>query len=170
MSTSEKMKERLILGAKGKAILFAGAGCSLDCLNYSISELPTANPLLGLLNEKLPEKSARLDIAASKYLEQDEKGYLNLLNDTFFVRSVPDDLVDLMKFDWDRVYTTNYDNALEVAAQRAGKQARPLIPKDSASSQPDSNLQIVHLHGYIETFDLDNIKQDCILDYNSNVG
>lgn len=169
MSDAENLKKRLQLGAKGKAILFAGAGCSFDCVNYENEVLPTVNPLLSVFNQKLGKEISRIDIAASMLLDRSKEEYLNLLNDTFFVRSVPEDLVDLMQFEWDRVYTTNYDNALEVACARAGKKARPLVPTDDSKNQPKENLQIVHLHGYIERFTTDNVQRDCILDYNSNV-
>ncbi|MCF6304897.1 MAG: SIR2 family protein [Rhodobacteraceae bacterium] len=165
----QELKKRLILGQKGKAILFAGAGCSIDCLNYENKILPTANPLLALFNKKLGKSISRLDIAASMYLDKDDRGYLNLLNETFFVKSVPNDLVDILRYDWDRIYTTNYDNALELSAQLAGKKARALTPQDDHKAQPHDNLQIVHLHGFIQQFDLDNVKTSCILDYNSNV-
>lgn len=169
MDVKPTLKRKLELGAKGKAILFAGSGCSIDCINYENSELPTANPLLKVINKQLTNEVSRLDIAASMLYDQNPSEYLNLINDTFFVKGVPDDLIDIMSYDWDRVYTTNYDNALETAAQKSGKKARAIIPEDLPENQPKGNLQIVHLHGYIERFNLENIQRSCILDYNSNI-
>jgi hypothetical protein len=162
------LKEALTAGASGKAILFVGAGGTLDCTNFRYQELPTANPLLAIFNKKLGKNISNLATAAAMLADNDIFGYYNTIRDTFTVQTVPQSLTDLLKFPWQKVYTTNYDNALEIAARNAGKQIRSLTQYERPEREI-SILPIVHLHGFVERFTVENVRKDCILDFMSNV-
>lgn len=64
--SQEGISELLNKAVKGRAILFCGAGASVDSINADLQELPTVNPLLGIINKALNSKYSRIDIAASK--------------------------------------------------------------------------------------------------------
>ena len=80
----------------------------------------------------------------------------------FTVSNVTSDMADLLRYPWQAIYTTNYDNALEIAAQAAQKPVDPLNNTD----QPDTatpNLPIIHLHGYVQKWDIHNFRESCVL-------
>ena len=51
---------------------------------------------------------------------------MDLLRNRFRLQKVSADMVDILRFPWEKIYTTNYDNGIEVALQNAGKKAIPL--------------------------------------------
>lgn len=156
-------------GAKGKAILFCGAGASLDALNFGLKELPSVNPLLEKFNHFLNTKYTRLPIAASRVADSSLHEYYKIITDSFTVRSVSDDMKKIMAFPWSRVYTTNYDNSLELSCGGIEKKCQTITAKDSPRDLIKGRLPIIHLHGFVNHFRIDTIRGECILDYSSNV-
>ncbi|BAQ67588.1 hypothetical protein NHU_00418 [Rhodovulum sulfidophilum] len=163
------LTEQLSKGAAGKAILFCGAGASLDSLNFNVSELPAANPLLGKFNEHLGKSYSRLPIAASKVADKSINEYFKIITECFSVRSVSEDLRTISGFPWKKIYTTNYDDSLEQACTRIGKSFQTLTAADRPTDIVGGRLPLVHLHGFVNSFRIDTIREECILDFSSNV-
>ena len=155
--------------AKGKAILFCGAGASIDSINANSTELPTINPLLEMINLKIGTAFTRIDIAASKLASSSRSEYFRLITDTYRVTSVSKDMDTIISYPWHRVYTTNYDSSIEKSCDNLRKKYHVYTQNDSPLSILPQDLPIVHLHGYVVNFNYDNIRTDCILDYNSNI-
>ncbi len=153
----------------GGAVLFCGAGFSADCLNLADQdELGTGATLLRLLNTELSKDIGKpyrdLKNAADKFLEvRGEHGLLSLLRDRFRTLHTTEEMSGLLRFAWDRIYTTNYDNAVELACAKAGKNFKPLNNLDTREAVPRSGLEIIHLHGMAEKWDIHNFRQSCIL-------
>ena len=87
---------------------------------------------------------------------------LALLKERFTVAEVTTDMTDLLRYPWQTVYTTNYDNALELAAQAARKPAEGLNNTDDPLAMVDA-LPIIHLHGFVGKWDIHNIRGSCVL-------
>lgn len=166
---SSELNEALQKGGQGKAILFCGAGASLDSIGFSFKELPAASPLLGIFNNYLGKKFSKLSIAASKVADASLHDYFRIITDTFKVKSVSDDMNSIMSFPWSKVYTTNYDDSIELSCEHIGKPKQTLTSADKPSDILDGKLPIIHLHGFVNQFHVDTIRKECILDYNSNV-
>lgn len=163
------LKVALERGVQGKATLFVGAGFSIDSINFQDQNIPSVSPLLQRLNEGLATESKMLDVAAGRYLEtHGHENYLNLLRSEYKAKSASDDVVDIMKYPWNRIYTTNYDDVIENSL-KAKRRYKSLDQNDIYKRQPKNDLLVVHLHGFIDNFDIDNVSRDCILDFESNV-
>jgi hypothetical protein len=153
----------------GGGVVFCGAGFSADCLNLSDSkELGTSAALLNLLNRELekdiPAPYRELKNAADKFIElRGQHKLLALLRDRFKVSHITDEMIELVRFPWDRIYTTNYDNALQLACTRAGRNFKTLNNLDTPEAIPGSGVEIVHLHGCAEKWDIHNFVRSCVL-------
>lgn len=162
----DEFQRRLNLARNGGGILFCGAGFSADCLNFKPDEtLGTGGQLLDLFNTELSQKPSYSDLQNAADALWDKianNGMMPLLKDRFSVSEVTSDMAELLCYPWQAVYTTNYDNALEIAAQAAHKQADPLNNTDDPSTATQ-NLPIIHLHGYVQKWDIHNIRESCVL-------
>ncbi|MDA7423026.1 SIR2 family protein [Tritonibacter multivorans] len=156
--------------------LIAGGGkipwqvrASLDSIGFDCEELPAASPLLEKFNEFLGKKFSKLPIAASKVADASIQEYFRIITDCFKVQAVSDDMKSIMSYPWSRVYSTNYDDSIEISCEQIGKPKQTLTSADKPSAILPGKLPIVHLHGFVNHFRVDTIRDECILDYNSNV-
>lgn len=162
----DEFQKRFNLARNGGGILFCGAGFSADCLNFNPDEtLGTGAQLLNLFNTELRQDPPYRDLQNAADALQDkiaDNGMMTLLRERFTVSDVTSDMADLLRYPWQAIYTTNYDNALEIAAQAAHKQAEPLNNTDDPRTATQ-NLPIIHLHGYVRKWDIHNIRESCVL-------
>ena len=165
-NSMDEFQRRFNLARNGGGILFCGAGFSADCLNFTPHEtLGTGAQLLDLFNTELRQDPPYRDLqnAADALWEKiADNGMMTLLKQRFTVSNVTTDMADVLRYPWQTVYTTNYDNALELAAQNANKQAEPLNNTDDPGTAAQ-NLPIIHLHGYVQKWDIHNIRESCVL-------
>jgi len=134
----------------GKAILFAGAGFSSDTINIADSSLPRASALarkICTLGEFGEDEDLRY--ASQHYIKKNKsiEQLIHLLKTTFTCKKTTPSQESIVKAPWRRIYTTNYDNAIE----QAGLAVSKLIETVDISSSPQnyvkkSNL-CVHLNG-----------------------
>lgn len=134
----------------GKAILFAGAGFSSDTINIEDSSLPRASALarkICALGEFGEDDDLRY--ASQHYLKKNRsvEQLISLLKTTFTCKKTTSAQEAIIKAPWRRIYTTNYDNAIE----QAGLAVSKLIETVDVSCSPhnyvkQSNL-CVHLNG-----------------------
>ena len=162
----DEFQRRFNLARNGGGILFCGAGFSADCLNFKPDETRgTAAQLLDIFNTKLHQDPPYRDLQnAADALQEKiaENGMMALLKVRFTVSDVTSDMADLLRYPWQVVYTTNYDNALEIAALAAHKPVEPLNNTDDPSTATP-NLPIIHLHGYVQKWDIHNFRESCVL-------
>lgn len=145
----------------GDSILFYGAGFSCGNVN-SVGQII---PLTKQLNEKLQKESGLeyeewVDIQSSSeyFLEKNgSNALIKILRENFFVDEVETWQINLAKYPWKRVYTTNYDNVFEVASAKAKKIRKPINIDISLPGIDADNESIVHLNGFI-----DNITEDSL--------
>lgn len=162
----DEFQRRFNLARNGGGILFCGAGFSADCLNFKPDEtLGTGAQLLHIFNTELRQEPPYRDLQnAADALQKKiaDNGMMTLLKERFTVSDITSDMVDLLRYPWQAVYTTNYDNALEIAAQAAHKPFEALNNTDDPNTTPP-NLPIIHLHGYVQKWDIHNIRESCVL-------
>ena len=154
----------------GGGILFCGAGFPADCLNFkNIEEIGATGALLKLLNQELENAGQtcvfkEVKNAADEYREKiGEFELMQLLKQRFSIAHVTEEMIEIASFPWDRIYTTNYDNALELACTRADRAFNSNNNVDSVSASVTNTVDIVHLHGCADKWTTQNFEMSCIL-------
>ena len=169
------MDELLKRGMNGTNLLFCGAGFSADCLNLSKNDFGGANGLLEELNDELglEHPFGELQHATDAYLEKcNYTSLLKLLRNKYQVLQIPTVVNDILKYPWDKIYTTNYDDVISQSLKTHGIKCcvvnntdEPLEIKDIHDKK---TKRVVHLHGAIERWNnLRNFESSCVLGYKS---
>lgn len=162
----DELERRLNLARNGGGILFCGAGFSADCLNFKPDEtLGTGAQLLDILNTELRQVPPYKDLQnAADALQEKiaDHGMMKLLKERYAVSNVTSDMADLLRYPWQAIYTTNYDDALEVSAQAAHVHVEPFNNTDE-SNAATLNIPVIHLHGYRQKWDIHNFRESCVL-------
>lgn len=167
----KNLVEKLNAARNGGGLLFCGAGFSADCLNFAHDKtLGMAAQLCGLLKnalrkngytQALPSKLQNLAEIAVKQLG--EHGLLELLQSQYDVCNTTADMGDILSFPWRRIYTTNYDNAIENALTKKNIPYRSFNNLDDIRHLTNKPLPIIHLHGFIKSWDIHNFGKSCVL-------
>ncbi|MCX8500670.1 MAG: SIR2 family protein [Alphaproteobacteria bacterium] len=176
MSTLRKILENTLAGKRSthsksshRAVLFCGAGFSANCLSlYTDDEFGSSNTLLEKLNSQLQHKFTNLKNASEKYIKEfGEHGLLKLLQENYTVSRVTHDMIDIVRFPWNAIYTTNYDNAIELALQKADKHPFPVnnIAYDETviTSLKNNQTPVIYLHGSLSKFDEKNLESSLVI-------
>tara|TARA_R110001583_G_scaffold187463_2_gene348788 strand:+ start:812 stop:2377 length:1566 start_codon:yes stop_codon:yes gene_type:complete len=145
----------------GNAVLFTGAGFSLDSEKLNGGAPPLASSLAEQLCLRFNmEVSHKLDFVSDICIKYgDKEVVLDVLRDNFLLKKPSKANVQICRMPWRRIYTTNYDNSVELAC------AENDIAIDSVSllDKPHNYLHhrniCVHLNGSI----VNAVKDD--LDY-----
>lgn len=142
---------------KGQAVLVVGSGVGFLAKNIGGSSVPSTSRLLELLFAELEEPldaRAPLDRVAAHFGQT--KGFPRLyeiLKQQMSVKEIADVRYErFLRTRWKRVYTTNFDNAIEVATPDKRPHA---IPQDLKAIERGD---IVHLNGFVS--DIDPIRFD----------
>jgi hypothetical protein len=144
-----------------------------SCLGYEFDgTLGVGAHLLGVLNAEIVGKIGRagykqLPNAASKYKElAGEYGLMSILKSRFMISNLTQDMCDVISFPWRRIYTTDFDNGIELASSRAKRKIIPFNNTDDPIDQLPSSA-VIHLHGSADRWDIQNFDASCILDATS---
>ena len=134
----------------GNGLLFVGAGLSfLARRKDNGGVVPDTSCLVDLLLEQPPGKGSPhpLDRVAGAVVRKKGVEFVyEILRSNFTVGSVDPRLNVLYALPWKRIYTTNYDNAIEVA--RTGSYPISSVTVDEPQSKAKLG-SIIHLNGYI---------------------
>jgi hypothetical protein len=149
----------------GGAVLFCGAGFSANSLNFGNVEIGTGYPLLKLLNTELGYEFDDLHTAADDFVEtRGNHALMLLLKERYQVVNIPQSNLDILKYPWDIIYTTNYDDSIALSLQKLNKKYRRFNNLDCPPESGKGNcVDIVHLHGCVETWDDYNFQESCVL-------
>lgn len=162
MEAAIQINEAVRCVLDGDGLLFVGAGLSFLARSKNDQPVPDASTLVDLLLEnplktgsKHPLHRVAGDVVRSKGVDF----VYNILSNSFDVVSVDQKLRDLYALPWKRIYTTNYDNAIEVA--RKGMPISSLtVDENHANAQVGT---IVHLNGFIKRVGAFNIERGLLL-------
>jgi SIR2-like domain len=133
----------------GDAVLFVGAGVSFLSRNMEDENLPDGASLVDILLEQPRGKGSKhpLDRIADHVVRNKGVDFVyDLLKRKLTVKSVDSKLTVLYDLPWRRIYTTNYDNAIETAIRGARAISRITLDNETADAGPGS---IIHLNGSI---------------------
>jgi hypothetical protein len=142
----------LVSAAEGKAILFVGAGFSRGATSLNSEEFPDGWSLAGQLCDAAGVPSTNdLKAASNRYLKvRDPDDLVHLLKEKFTAKTICDFHSSIASMPWKGIYTTNYDNILEIGAAESGKKLTPLTLADDPRHYRKSVETVLHINGYID--------------------
>lgn len=143
--------------AKGRVVLFAGAGFAVEAQNRQGHNLPAGPKLAEMLATEAgfefeSEPLAIVYDAAKKMMGS--TSVRDALREWLGVESYPDWYDTLGRFIWHRIYTTNLDDLFQQLYRHPEAQQRLetiVNPDNHRERDPHfERLQCVHLHGHID--------------------
>jgi SIR2-like domain len=166
----------------GSAILFPGAGFSLDVKNMRGEALPSGEALKKVLwtlcfgDEPLQQESTLQDVFTSAQIRQPIK-MTSLLRERFTVapESIPDYYQNYFSAPWTRIYSTNIDTLASAASTKfnlprriKSVSATTITGEGAFTGNPGDLLEFVHLNGTLD--DLPNDVTFSRSQYGSRAG
>jgi hypothetical protein len=148
----------------GDGLLFVGAGLSFLARRRDNGEpVPDTASLVDLLLEQPPGTGSAhpLDRVAGAVVRRKGVEFVyEILQSHFDVGSVDPRLSTLYALPWKRIYTTNYDNAIEVARTGSYQISSAIVDEPQSRAKIGS---IIHLNGYIKRISPANIEKGLLL-------
>lgn len=147
------------------SILFLGSGFSLGATNIARGNPPNGKGLRRHFIEqlKLPEDTSYdLQILTEEFAEDDAKKLRDELYRIFRLTSLDDAETAILSKRWRRIYSTNYDDAVEL--HRLSTKAPPNA-FDVSEAVPTKlpHGAVIHLHGSIRLITPDNVRESLVL-------
>ena len=139
----------------GDSILFLGAGFSIFNTNNEGEKLPlTRNlskdlQLASEISEEDIDNSLNVQQTSEYFIEKNgATSLVDILKKKFTVTETYEWQRELAKLNWKSIYTTNYDNAFEIASDEAGIHRYAVnISKDDRNPKRNAGKEIIHLNG-----------------------
>jgi SIR2-like protein len=148
-------------------VLFLGSGFSADCKNILKLDPPVGDrlrlDLIALLKDASYQDHDLQTVSEAAAADPEIDLYQELYN-RFTISHVPDSHSALLKLPWRRIYTTNYDDAVEFVSPD-----RSTFNYDEVRPRRMSDNAVVHLHGVIRSTNPDNVLQQLVLGERSYV-
>ena len=134
-----KQEEIIVAALSGEAIVFLGAGFSVGAKNFtSKGEFLIGKQLCDALIEdgkidvtgESESDTSDLQYISTRYLETNTKrDLLKLLKNIYCCKSVGEEHIKIASIPWKKIYTTNYDDVMEVASKIASKNRQAVETK-----------------------------------------
>lgn len=133
---------------KGNAVLFCGAGFSRGAINRKGNEVCGVEELLDKMSKEIGEENdGDLEYISGEFLKKKgEISLIELLEEIFTIKEVKDYHRDIINLPWKRIYTTNYDNVIEIASNNSKK---TITLKDIPNFIKNLEEIVIHLNGSI---------------------
>lgn len=163
-------KERLTEIDPGNSVLFLGSGFSRDAINICNKNLPTGSQLRDAFARLIRVDSQAYDLRtlADEVYRQANPSLYQILYKYFTVKTLQPYQAALLQKGWLRIYTTNYDDAVELAYHENRAQCHSYNYDDPKPSKLLKGA-VIHLHGVIRSANEDNVLDQLILNENSYV-
>ena len=155
-----------------RCILFLGSGFSANAVNKQNTNPPVGEGLKREILSGINEENLNIELKdAATYAAEKGTDIYKLLHDFFVITKLNDDQEDVLKKPWRRIYTTNYDDAVELFDKNhktnTATAKRHSFSIDDAMQRKLPANSIIHLHGYIHACDSKNILSQLVLDHHS---
>lgn len=153
-----ELNEAIEYAIEGNALLFLGAGFSINAENQNGEKLPVGAQLC----ERLIN-NGKIDVTDDSVEDQKDLGYIS---QRYLDTNTKKDLICFLKGEftcekfsaaqelissitWKRIYTTNYDNIIEHISKELGIDRESIDPDKCPSDVLKYNNSIIHMNGYI---------------------
>lgn len=156
------LSEALDAALAGHGLLFTGAGVNEGVTNLRGEPLKRGSQLAAHFAAAtgLPNDTSLTDAAEEYGGKFGEDALIHELQQEFTVRRVSDAQIALAQVPWRKVFTTNYDNALEFAYAQAGVKLLPVTPSDDPQHIATGSTVAIHLNGYVDKMNRGNIGSE----------
>lgn len=147
----------------GDSLLFVGAGISFLSRGMNGKAIPNSQTLTDLLLDQPPGTGSKhtLERISGSILRKRGRDHIyRTISDNFMVESVDDILKFIYSLPWKRIYTTNYDNAIETAQTGQRRPISLTVDDNQSEIQIGS---IIHLNGYVKKITPQNVETSLLL-------
>lgn len=149
----------------GTCLLFLGSGFSFGATNNNPKDpqFKGAGTLANMLLSDAGYSNRTDDLrkASSAYLrKKSPEDLIALLKQEFHATSISASHDYLGEHNWFRIYTTNYDNIMELSYNKASKRLMPITLSSSHQKKEDYRQYCVHLNGFIDSLTPDKLNNE----------
>ena len=157
------------LDASG-SILFLGAGFSLGAKNIRGRDVPSGTGLRDELARilKVTSDQYTLETLVEEVHSRQNLSLYRILYRLFTVNKLNKNHIDILNLSWRRIYTTNYDDAIEFHHSQKNNNL-PSYMYDDPKPRKLLNGSTIHLHGAIRSATEENILNQLILNESSYI-
>ncbi len=151
-------------------LLFLGSGFSSTAKNITGSNPPIGTKLAEEFERQLGVGRGELDLkvlADEMYFRKDLNLYQTLYS-LFTIAQVSPEQAEILSRRWLRIFTTNYDDAIEFAYRENGIACQSFNYDDPIPRRIPTG-SIVHIHGMIRKTTEDNVLDQLVLNENSYI-
>ena len=136
----------------GDAVLFVGSGFSRSATNLEGQLLKTGAQLAEFLGKEcgLSEPASLEDVAEHYVATHGTTKLVALLVRQFQVAELGPEHPTFGRIPWKRIYTTNYDNVVELAYRDNKRPIVPIALADNIRRVREESAQCVHINGFID--------------------
>ena len=146
----------------GEAILFLGSGFSLGAININDEPFAVASDLKARLLRRLSIADSNYDLptVANHFIKvRGNQELIDFLTKEFTVKETTAYQKIIANLNWQRIYTTNYDNIVESVTANTQNRFIPVTPMDDAITNAPIKKLVVHLNGYIDKMDVNSLTK-----------
>lgn len=173
-----ELKESIEHALNGDAILFLGSGSSYGAKNKNDTSLKNGEQLAKYLYSQLKIDTDNNNLFDAVETYQDEinlnggdaeNELIKLLKNEFTVKSIADYHKEIPNVPWKRIYTTNYDNVVEMAYEQSSSSINSAVINTSPVGNKSNTC--LHINGYIKALNKNTLNSDFKLtdrSYNTN--
>lgn len=161
------IEEAIRHALNGNAILFLGSGFCKGAINAAGREFPLGSELCyrmiedgGIdVSEDSQEDQSDCEYIAERYLEKNQKmDLVRFLTKEFTCETCTKSHETIAAVNWKKIYTTNYDNVMELASIRQKMTRRTSVtPETSLADIAGARHAIIHMNGYVKNITEKNV-------------
>jgi hypothetical protein len=152
------------------SLLFLGSGFSSAATNIANKNPPVGAGLAEEFEHQLGVGRGELDlkILADEMQFRPNLNLYQTLYNLFTIARLNSDQIEILSRKWLRIFTTNYDDAIELGCQKTGIHCTSFNYDDPIPRRIPTG-SIVHIHGTIRKANEDNILDQLVLNENSYI-
>jgi hypothetical protein len=153
------------------SVIFLGSGFSLESTNLRGEHPPNGSALRKHFIKKLDlpaDTTYDLQILTDEFAEKDAERLARELYNIFRTSSVGPNQEIIFAQNWLRIYTTNYDDTVEICHNKRGLQPRSFDAQAEVPKKLPKN-SIIHLHGSIRAVTPESVLSSLVLGESSYV-
>lgn len=157
-----ELQESIIHALDGNAVLFLGSGFSIGAIKEDGTEFKTAAPLAHKLLAEcgLPKEEYVDDLGQATEVfvnMRSEHELVDYMRKEYTAIEVSPAQEVITSVKWQRIYTTNYDNVVELASIKNKRVLQPAILSQRLADFKDKSNVCVHLNGRVEGLTIDKL-------------
>ena len=162
LQAHEPLRDAIRHALNGEAMLFLGAGASRSAHGRKGVPLPIGQELSNKLADEcgLPPKYDLGDIAEFFIEQRSETTLINALRRLLKVENTSSDLDVIASIPWSRIWTTNYDDAIEKALDANHATYVTLTTAADVANARGNRLLVLHINGVLK-----NLRQSITPDF-----